>query len=150
MAWQPTPVFLPGESQGQRSRVEHSPWGYKELDMAEHLSMHAHIPEQRTVEFYLFVSFIWVENILLLLFRLVFFSLKMLYLWFIYLKFIASSCLFIAFLYSIEWIYYSILVHTVFDRQYNCFSFLLLWTMSLKSFVYISYSRCVAVLFCSH
>ena len=25
--WQPTPVFLPGESQGQRSLVGHSPWG---------------------------------------------------------------------------------------------------------------------------
>ena len=24
--WQPTPVFLPGESQGQRSPVGHSPW----------------------------------------------------------------------------------------------------------------------------
>ena len=26
-AWQPTPVFLPGESQGQRSLVGYSPWG---------------------------------------------------------------------------------------------------------------------------
>ena len=25
--WQPTPVFLPGESQGQRSLVGCSPWG---------------------------------------------------------------------------------------------------------------------------
>ena len=30
--WLPTPVFLPGESQGQRSLVGHSPWGHKELD----------------------------------------------------------------------------------------------------------------------
>ena len=29
---QPTPVFLPGESQGQRSLVGCSPWGRKELD----------------------------------------------------------------------------------------------------------------------
>ena len=28
---QPTPVFLPGKSHGQRS-----PWGHKELDMTEH------------------------------------------------------------------------------------------------------------------
>ena len=34
-AWQPTPVFLPGESHGQRSLVGDSPWGYKELDTAE-------------------------------------------------------------------------------------------------------------------
>ena len=30
---QPTPVFWPGESHGQRSRVGYSPWGRKELDM---------------------------------------------------------------------------------------------------------------------
>ena len=28
--WQPTPVFLPGESHGQRSLADYSPWGYKE------------------------------------------------------------------------------------------------------------------------
>ena len=28
--WQPTPVFLPGESHGQRSLVGYSPWGCKE------------------------------------------------------------------------------------------------------------------------
>ena len=33
--WQPTPGFLPGESQGQRSLVGYSPWGHKESDMAE-------------------------------------------------------------------------------------------------------------------
>ena len=30
---QPTPVFLPGESHGQRSLAGFSPWGHKELDM---------------------------------------------------------------------------------------------------------------------
>ena len=33
--WQPTPVFLPRESHGQRSLVEYSPWGCKELDTTE-------------------------------------------------------------------------------------------------------------------
>ena len=32
---QPTPVFLPGESHGQRNLVGYSPWGRKELDMTE-------------------------------------------------------------------------------------------------------------------
>ena len=32
-AWQPTPVFLPGESHRQRSLVGYSPWGCKESDM---------------------------------------------------------------------------------------------------------------------
>ena len=27
--WQSTPVFLPGESHGQRSLVDYSPWGHK-------------------------------------------------------------------------------------------------------------------------
>ena len=36
--WQPTPVFLPGESHGQGSLVGYSPWGYKELDTIEQLS----------------------------------------------------------------------------------------------------------------
>ena len=30
--WQPTPVFLPGESHGQRRLAGYSPWGCKELD----------------------------------------------------------------------------------------------------------------------
>ena len=30
--WLPTPVFLPGESHGQRSLVGYSPWGLKESD----------------------------------------------------------------------------------------------------------------------
>ena len=30
--WQPTPVFLPGKSHGQRSLVGYSPWDRKELD----------------------------------------------------------------------------------------------------------------------
>ena len=34
-AWQPTPVFLPGESHGQRSLVGYSPKGHKESDMTE-------------------------------------------------------------------------------------------------------------------
>ena len=34
-AWQPTPVFLPGEPHGQRSRVGYSPWGCKKLNRTE-------------------------------------------------------------------------------------------------------------------
>ena len=35
--WQPTPVFLPGESHGQRSLVGCSPWGRQESDTTEQL-----------------------------------------------------------------------------------------------------------------
>ena len=37
----PTPVFLPGESHGQRSLVGCSPWGCKESDTTEQARMHA-------------------------------------------------------------------------------------------------------------
>ena len=39
--WQPTRVFLPGESRGQRSLVSYSPCGLKELDTTDQLSMQA-------------------------------------------------------------------------------------------------------------
>ena len=39
--WQPTPVFLPQESHGQRSLEDYSPWGHKELDMTE-VTEHKH------------------------------------------------------------------------------------------------------------
>ena len=38
-AWQPTPVFLPGESHGQKSLAGYSPWGCKESDTIELLSL---------------------------------------------------------------------------------------------------------------
>ena len=40
--WQPAPVFLPGEFHAQRSLVgysPYSPWGCKELDMTEQLTL---------------------------------------------------------------------------------------------------------------
>ena len=35
LQWQPTPVFLPGESQGRRSLVGCRLWGHTESDMTE-------------------------------------------------------------------------------------------------------------------
>ena len=37
--WQPTPVFLPGESLVQKSPVGCSPWGHKESDTTERACM---------------------------------------------------------------------------------------------------------------
>ena len=42
MEWQPTPVFLPGESHGQRSLVGYSPWNHKQLDTTGQLITHSH------------------------------------------------------------------------------------------------------------
>ena len=36
--WQPIPVFLPGESYGQRSLAGYSPWGRKESETTERLN----------------------------------------------------------------------------------------------------------------
>ena len=41
--WQTAPVFLPGKFPGQRSLVGCSPWGHKESDTTEQLSLHAHM-----------------------------------------------------------------------------------------------------------
>ena len=38
--WWPTPLFLPGKSQGQRSLEGYGPWGHKESDTTEPLNMH--------------------------------------------------------------------------------------------------------------
>ena len=44
--WQPTPVFLPEKSQGQRSLVGYSPWGHKDSDMTEWLSIICSYPQR--------------------------------------------------------------------------------------------------------
>ena len=48
-AWQPTLVFLPGESHGQRSLVGYSPWGHRESDMTEQLSI---IAQGKNIKFH--------------------------------------------------------------------------------------------------
>ena len=40
--WQPTPVFLPGKSHGQRSLADYSPWGLKESNNWAHTCAHTH------------------------------------------------------------------------------------------------------------
>ena len=56
-AWQPTPVFLLGESYAQRSLVGHYPWGPKESDMTEVIEHHSssctgHFRERQIVRFF--------------------------------------------------------------------------------------------------
>ena len=41
-AWQPTPVFSPGESHGQRSLAGYSPWGRTESDMTKRALTHTY------------------------------------------------------------------------------------------------------------
>ena len=43
--WLPTPVFLPGEFHGQRSLAGYSPWGLKELDTTERITLPLHATE---------------------------------------------------------------------------------------------------------
>ena len=47
--WQPTPVFLPGKSYGQRSLAGYSPWGHKEYvmtEVTEHIALWASLLAQ--------------------------------------------------------------------------------------------------------
>ena len=41
--WLPTLLFLPEKSHGQSSLVGYSPWGHKESDMTEQLSLLLHV-----------------------------------------------------------------------------------------------------------
>ena len=51
--WQPTPVFLPGESHGQRSLVGCSLQGRKESDTTERLHFHFHFLSYWTVPLFI-------------------------------------------------------------------------------------------------
>ena len=53
--WQPTPVFLPGESQGQGSLVGCRLWGCTELDTTE-VTLQQH-QQQQWLHYYYLVSF---------------------------------------------------------------------------------------------
>ena len=46
-----TSVFLPGEFHGQRSLVGYSPWGRKELDTTEQLTVSLHFSKAMEVGF---------------------------------------------------------------------------------------------------
>ena len=43
--WKPTPVFLPGESHGQRNLAGYRPWGHKGSDTTERLSAQTHFSD---------------------------------------------------------------------------------------------------------
>ena len=45
---QPTPVFLPEEAHGQRSLAGYSPWGGRELEMAEQLTFSLSFTSNKT------------------------------------------------------------------------------------------------------
>ena len=47
-AWPPTLVFLPREFHGQGSLAGYSPWGHKDSDMTERLSIHVSIHYSQT------------------------------------------------------------------------------------------------------
>ena len=40
--WQPTPVFLPGESYAHRNLADYSPYGGKVFNIIEHAHTHTH------------------------------------------------------------------------------------------------------------
>ena len=48
--WLPTPEFLLGEFHGQRSLAGYSPWGRKELDMTEQLTLSLSLTSLQSLE----------------------------------------------------------------------------------------------------
>ena len=63
-AWQPTLVFLPGESHGQRILMGYSPLGLKEPDMTSNLTQHTHI--HQIMDNWVIFTFLAVMNKMLL------------------------------------------------------------------------------------
>ena len=62
--WQPTPVFLPGKSHGQRSVAGYSPWSHKESDTTKRLNTHTeicnvHFSARPTELSFIFPCFLW-------------------------------------------------------------------------------------------
>ena len=58
--WHPTPVFLPGESHGQRSLADYSPWGHKESDTTEsHLGHHRALNSVPCAVWWVLISYLF-------------------------------------------------------------------------------------------
>ena len=51
--WQPTPAFLSGEFHGQRILAGYSPWGLKEMDTTEQLTLKNSIELHICMYFYM-------------------------------------------------------------------------------------------------
>ena len=58
--WQPTPVFWPGISHGQKSMVGYSPWGPMELDTTEQLT-HTHTHNGSTPDIFQIINLLCVQ-----------------------------------------------------------------------------------------
>ena len=61
MAWQPTPVFLPGESHGQRSLVVYSSWGHRVRATTE-VTYPTCTTKEIWMEFHQTCPILWVKN----------------------------------------------------------------------------------------
>ena len=59
--WQPTPVFLPGVFHGQRSLVGYSPWGRKESDTTEQLTLSLVVKLWNLNSFYIIIEDFWAK-----------------------------------------------------------------------------------------
>ena len=55
--WQPTPVFFPEESHGQRILAGYSPWGHTESDTTEHKCTHTACMNQENASCFLLSGF---------------------------------------------------------------------------------------------
>ena len=70
--WQPTPVFLPGESQGRGNLVGYNPRSHKELDTTDRLTYtHTHThPYMITGKTIALTGWIFVSKVMSLLFNM--------------------------------------------------------------------------------
>ena len=59
-AWQPTPVFLPGESDGQRSLADYSPWNKKRVEPVA--TKQQHLMDTGLTNLTVSTFFAWVDR----------------------------------------------------------------------------------------
>ena len=62
--WQPTPVFLPGESQGRWSLVGYHLWGRTKLDTTEGTQQHQQFDPSILINIVLIYLFSWLQCII--------------------------------------------------------------------------------------
>ena len=76
-AWQPTPVFLPGESPWtEEPGGLHGPWGHKESATTERLSTAQHIHQQKCFNLGYSVIIMWTSGVFFFFFGLVILNLE--------------------------------------------------------------------------
>ena len=116
--WQPSPVFLLG-FYGQKSLADYSPWGHKEWDMSEWLSMHIHKYSIIDVNMYLCILYMCVYLSIYLCISIYISHLKPVFCWYQLGLFSCLGYYKWCFYETLGWIYLFRLEFSFFSQMYT-------------------------------